>query len=239
GQKQIAVFDGKNYYVKNPQTGEVEEKEEGNMNPLHFYKDLKEVDCKYAGRKKVNGRNCHVIKAEDVPMDKLFQGSKSPGMGGEEQASSTENVMIDIQLFIDDSDWVMPKMIYDMENTGEEPSGPQQGGFNEARSVVVNKDFREVEGMMIAFETVNTMKIKMSAEQKEQAKQMRESFKKMEEEMEDMPPEQREMMEQRMEERMGNSKQLLGGNEMKTVTKIENVEVNTGISDDLFDGSNL
>ncbi|MFO8055238.1 MAG: hypothetical protein R6U19_08785, partial [Bacteroidales bacterium] len=72
-------------------------------------------------------------------------------------------------------------------------------------------------------------------EEREQAKEMKNQMEKMEEQMEDMPESQKKMIKRRM----AKANSFLMEGEMSNTTTINGIEVNAGLSDELFEGSEL
>jgi hypothetical protein len=238
GQTLVSLFDGETYYTTNPRTGVVEEKDDSNINPMDFYEYLKTIGYSYAGKADVDGKSCHVIKAEDVPVDKLAQMTAPESSEKQSQQQSGEQeILMDMQIFVDDSKWVVPKIVTEFD--GSEMGDDMSEMVSKVRSEVRNMDFRKVEGMLIAHKIITTTQMKMTPKGKQQSAQMKEAMQSMKEEMADMPPEQKAMMESRMKAQMGKGMQMMTGEKMETIKKIESVEVNTGLSDKLFDPEKL
>ncbi|MFO7880756.1 MAG: hypothetical protein ACQES0_10000 [Bacteroidota bacterium] len=225
GQKQISVFDGETYYTKDPMTGRVEETEDKNINPLHFYQSLQSLDCEYQGEVDVDGVKCHALVAEDVPMEDVFGITKASGSDMEKKKMDMQDAEVDVYLYVDGKRWVIPKMVFETEDMGK---GDADGMFSKARIEVKNTDFRKVSGMFIAYKTVNTTSFKKTPEGKKKSEEMKKA-------MNNMSPEEREMME----ERMGDASGMMDDDGMQTETRIEKVEINKGFPDDLFDAENL
>lgn len=232
--KQIAVYDGKYYWTKNPATGKVT-KNELDINPMVYHSFLKDLDPDYDGKQNVNGKNCHVLKVEDADLDKMVNPSTGESMIPPE-SKGMEEATVDAKFFVDDDDWVIVKMVFDVDGL------QMKGKSRKAKMVMVNEDFRNVEGLIIPYRTVSTTKIDMTAEEKKEAKKAQKSMEEMQEKMKNMSPEKREMMEEYMKpqmEQMGKMKSLFMTGEMKQVSNVQEVKVNTGIPDKLFDGSQL
>ncbi|MFP4664613.1 MAG: LolA family protein [Bacteroidales bacterium] len=225
GQKQISVFDGETYYTRNPMTGQVEKTEDKNINPLHFYQSLQNLDCEYQGEVDVDGVKCHVLVAENVPMEDVAGITNASGSDEENEQMDMQDAEVDVHLYVDDKRWVIPKMVLETEDMGQGDAG---GMFSKARIEVKNSDFRKVSGMFIAYQTVSSTSFKKTPEGKKKSDEMKKA-------MNNMSPEEREMME----ERMGEASGMLEDEGMQTETRIEKVEINEGFSDDLFDGDNL
>ncbi|HMA77006.1 MAG TPA: hypothetical protein VKO43_06850 [Candidatus Krumholzibacteriaceae bacterium] len=231
GKTQITVYDGTYYRTKNPYTNEVTKKEiEGN--PEVFYKYLESFDFEYAGRDKVNGIDCHVLIVESVPLSEI----KDPTTGDSmipPDAEGMQDATVDAKLFIDSRRWVMVKSVFDAQ--GLQMQGRRRG----ARTVIVNKDFRNIEGLVIAYHTRMNMTIDMTEEEKQKMKEARQSMRQMKERMKNMSPAKRKMLEKYMKPEMQKAQSMMMNGGMSKEIKVQNVKINQGISDDLFDGSSL
>ncbi len=220
GMKIISVYDGEYYWTKNVSTGNVR-KEKSDTGPLSFYRNLKEMTAEYGGTQQVDGHKCHVIMLDDADLDKLSRSTNTSVMPGQKQ----DEMRADARLFVDAENWVLRKMVMDITNY------EMQDKEREARMVVENTNFREVDGVMVAWKTISTVTIEMSEEEKARAE-------KMKKQMENMPQEQREMAEQHMGSNMEMATDMMDG-EMKMLREVVEVKVNSGLEEHLFDGKTL
>ncbi|MCF8308128.1 MAG: hypothetical protein K9I68_03870 [Bacteroidales bacterium] len=230
GQTQISVYDGKYYWTKNTYSNEVTKKEM-DINPMVFFNYLESMDLKYAGTENVNGKNCHALKVENADLNKMV----NPTTGEKMIPAKTKGMQeatVDATFFIDGADWVMVKSIYDIKDIR------MQNKTRNAKTVMINDDFRTVKGVIIPYHTEFTMEMDMSAEEKKKAKEARKSMKKMKEKMKDMPPEKRKMMKEYMPQ-MKKAQSILMTGQMEKEFNVKEVKINTGIPDKLFDGSQL
>ena len=230
GQTQISVYDGKYYWTKNPYSNEVNKKDM-DLNPMDFFNYLESMDLKYAGTKNVNGRKCHVLKVKNADLNKMVNPTTGEKMIPA-NAKGMQEATVDAQFFIDGADWVMVKSIFDIKDIR------MRNKARNAKTVMINDDFRTVKGVIIPYHTEFTMEMDMSAEEKKKAKEARKSMKKMKEKMEDMPPEKRKMMKEYMPQ-MKKAQSILMTGQMEKEFNVKEVKINTGIPDKLFDGSQL
>lgn len=231
GKKQITIYDGQYYWTKNPYTQEVTRKEiEGN--PEVFYQYLNLFDFAYAGKTTVNGKKCHTLKAEDIPLDEITNPTTGEKMIPPD-AEGMDDATVDATLYIDRKNWVLVKGIFDAK--GLQMQGRKRGG----KSVMINKNFKKVKGLVIPYHSEYTMTIDMTAEEKQKMKEARKSMKEMKEKMKNMSPAKREMMKEYMKPKMEKAQSMMMNGEIHREIKVEQIEVNTGLSDQLFDGSKL
>lgn len=135
------------------------------------------------------------------------------------------------RLWVDAQDWVIRKMKTTIEITNE------KGQKFKIQPIIKNKDFREVNGLLFSYRTI-TMQGEGGVQlPPEQEQKMREALEEMRKQLEQMPEAQREMAEQMMKSQMEKIQKALGASKM--VTEVEKVKINTGLPDDLFDGSKL
>ena len=128
------------------------------------------------------------------------------------------------KLWVDAKDWYIRKMELDMEIEDE------KGQKRTVKITVRYEDFRKVNGMLMSYRTVVTVPMPgalgLSPEEEQKA-------------LEEMSPEERAMMEKIMGPQIEMMQKMLAGGGIEMVTAVKDVKVNTGLSDDLFDGSKL
>ena len=105
------------------------------------------------------------------------------------------------------------------------------------KTTIEMKDFRKVNGLLIPYRTIMTIGGGVSKLSPEQEQEMRRGLAEMQKQLEAMPPAEREMAEKMMKPQMEMMEKMLGGG--GDVTNVKSVTINTGLSDDLFDGSKL
>lgn len=232
GQTQITVYDGTYLYTKNQGAGEVT-KVERNLNPLDFFNSLEEMDPQYAGEETINGNPCHVLKITDMAMEDMI----NPTTGEKvvpEGTQGLENATIDATFYIDKDQWVFRKMAFKAKGM------MMQGRERSASSIMEMKDYSDRDGYLMPYKTVTQMEVDMTEEEKKQMEEARRSMEEMKEKMKDMPESEQKMMKQHMEPQMKKMQEnMLFSGQMEQVEKVKEVKTNSGLSDDLFDGSNL
>lgn len=223
GTKFVTIYDGIYQWGQDPVLGEVT-KEKIDYNPYQTIENLETITVQYGGTEEIDGYETHILDIEDIT--KLMGSAKLTEM---------EELRISGKLWIDEEDWVIRKMEINMEGVGEE------GEEGTIKITIEMKDFRKVNvnGLLIPYRTV--MATGMAIDEgvpglsPEEEQEMREMLAEMQKELEEMSPEQQEIMKPQIE-MMEN---MLAGSGMKTVTEVKEVKIDTGLSDDLFDGSKL
>ncbi|MCF8232720.1 MAG: hypothetical protein K9J27_11080 [Bacteroidales bacterium] len=127
------------------------------------------------------------MQAENADLNKMV----NPTTGEKvvpANAKGMQEATVDATFFVDEEDWVMVKSIFDIHDI------QMKNKKRNAKAVMINDDFRSVQGVIIPYHTEFTMEMDMTAEEKKKAKEARKSMKEMKEKMEDMPPEKRKMM---------------------------------------------
>ncbi|MBA7494494.1 hypothetical protein ES702_05070 [subsurface metagenome] len=214
GIKSVSIYDG--VYQWWVESGKLK-KEKMDYSPYQMVENLKTAQVKYAGTEKIDGRKTHILNIKDL--------NKMMGAEGMQKVSG--------KLWVDARDWAIRKMEMDTEIEDE------KGEKRPAKITVRMEDFRKVNGMRIAYRTVVTIGGMVPELSPEEEQEMRKSLEEMQRQLEQMPPAQRKMVEKMMKPQMEMMQQALGGGGMEIVTTVKQVKVNSGLSDDLFDGSKL
>lgn len=166
------------------------------------FTDLKE-NARYKGEDVVNDQPVHVLY-----IDKLVMPAEEAG------ASQT---MEDARFYIDSDDWILRQVSFTTDVQVD-------GNTQMVDAVTTFKDYRNVEGMMIAYRTVTHvtgLSETLTAEERKEAEQAIR-------ELEKVPAAQREMAERMMGDKISRYKKMLEDDRMETVQVIEEVRVNTG-----------
>ena len=226
GRKFVSVYDGEYLWQKDPVSGKVT-KEAIDYNPFDVMENLKTAEAQYGGTGEIDGYKTYILNIKD--MTELMGVTKQ-----EKKAIKKEKAKVGGKIWVDAKDWVIKKMEIDMEGVDEE------GKKGTIKITTEMKDFRKVNGLLISYRTVTTMGGEGMPEPKispEEEQEMREELAEMKKQLEEMPPEERKMAEQMMKPQMEMMEKMLGGG--GDVTNVKSVTINTGLSDDLFDGSKL
>jgi outer membrane lipoprotein-sorting protein len=224
GKKFVSIYDGKYLWQKDPVSGKVA-KEAIDYSPFDMMENLKTAEAQYGGTEEIDGYKTYILNIKD--MTKLMAVTKQ-----EEKEIKKEKAKVSGKIWVDGKDWVIRKMGIDMEGVDEE------GKKGTIKITTEMKDFRKVNGLLIPYRIVTTMggegMPKLSPEKEQEA---REGLAEMQKQLEEMSPEERKMAEKMMKPQMEMMQKALGGD--GEVTEVKKVTINTGLSDDLFDGSKL
>ncbi len=163
----------------------------------------------YEGTDELNGNRVHVLY-----IDKLDDVIVAPESDGS---------LEDVWLYIDPEIWVLRQMRYNVEFTTDD------GVTREVAPVIEFRDFRDVEGMMIAYETATIVRgLALTDEERLEAEQM---IKEAEKQFEAMPEAQQHLVEQMMGDKIAKFRNMLEEDQYEAVTRVKEVKVNTGLED--------
>ncbi len=160
----------------------------------------------YKGTNEVNGHHVHVIYIDRV--DDIVEEPWAP------------ETFEDVYLRIDPDKWVIREIEYKahVEHEGEERIINQ---------LIQMRDYRDVKGMQISYETA--IIIRGLALTEEERREAEEGIAEFEQELEEMPEAQRRMVEQMMGDRLDEFKSMLEDDVFETVSRVQEVRVNTGM----------
>ncbi|MCD5412169.1 hypothetical protein M1N42_04945 [Thermodesulfovibrionales bacterium] len=213
GKKSITIYDGVHRWYLDPFSGEVE-KMKIVRDPFRLLENLKTAQIEYAGIDRVDGYKTHILIVKDMT-EVLGHIALARQMAG--RASG--------KIWVDAEDWIIRKKIIYIEGVDKE-------GLERTIKITTKMDnFRKENGLHIPGRTVVTTTGLVSPEKKEmirrQLAEIKDSWHK------EMPPAKRQMMKARIE------MTLIAIGDAGLVTTVKQVETNTGLSSDLFDGSKL
>jgi len=161
--------------------------------------------ARHTGMETVDGQRCHVLRVDDP--SKL--------------ESSLEGRAEHLTYYIDAGTYRPLRMQFEMK---------AQAGQAAPQSVTVNlKDYRSVNGLTLPWtiEIQTNLGETMSAEQRQQIKEMQEQMKQMDEE-------QRQMMERMMGDQMKQMQQMMSGEPISV--QVQSVTVNEPLPNGVFEG---
>lgn len=171
---------------------------------------LKE-NARYEGRDEIDGHDVHVLFIDEL--EGVFED--------EDVSGDLENV----RMYIDADEWVTRQINFAAHaDLGE-------GRTQRVEPVTMFKNYRDIEGMKVPFQTVTVvtgLSDMLSDEQRREAEQAMERF---EQELENMPAQQREMVEQMMGEQMDRYREMIEADRIEMVQQVQEVRVNTGMED--------
>lgn len=163
----------------------------------------------YSGSESIDGLNTHVIFLEDM---RVFMDA----------FDDVDEPMGELRLYFDDEDWVLRQMKFSAEAEIEE------GRVQVIEPIVRMKDYRNISGMLIPFETsisVQGLTEHLSDAEREEAQQ---ALLEFERELEQMPAQQRQMLEQMMSGQLDQLRNLLADDSIEFFIRVKEVVVNTG-----------
>lgn len=175
--------------------------------------DFLRQNAQYRGTETVDGHRTHVLFVPDLEP-----------LSDDDEEDYAQNGYF----YVDDGLWVLRKMKFDIE-TEIEP-----GQTAEMQPVIRFLDYRDIEGLHLPFRTVmefGDLDATISPEEREEALQ---AMRELERELAQMPEEQRRMVEQMMKPQIERFEKMLEGDKLEIVIKVEDVRVNTGLPDDMF-----
>lgn len=205
-----AYDDGRPYFKTKTKTKNMEGVESASARNEDLYSEFTGAvkdKATYEGKGEVEGHNVHILYVDKLELE------------GFDDDQAIDQTIEDLYLYIDPDNWVIRQMEYTAEFKGEE------GKVREVSPVIQNRDYRDVEGMMIPYETSITVEgLTLSDEERQQAK---EGLKKFEE----MPESQKEMMQDMMGDKVEKYRKMIKEDRYESVEKVEEVRVNTGLED--------
>ena len=221
GEKFIMVWDGV-YQWQLDRDGL--RKDKVDYSPYQIAENLKTAQVKYAGTEKIDGLKTHILDIKDL-------NYKMMGAEGMQKVNGL--------FWIDAKNWFIRKMELEYLEI-EDEKGEKMPAKATVRMTVRMEDFRKVNGMLMPYRTVVTVPMPGASEMSpEEEQEMRKGLAEMQKGLEQAPPEMREMIEAMMKPQIEMMQKMLAGGGIETVTVVKDVKINTGLSDELFDGSKL
>ncbi len=173
---------------------------------------LKE-NAEYRGTETIDGARTHTVFVSEL-RDLVTDAN----------ADQAKNV----HFFVDADMWVLRKMEFDVQM---EDSPGQAQTMN---AIVRFQDFRTIEGMHMPFKTVMEMEGLDSAVSDAEREEARKSMEELQKQLDAMPAQQRSMMENMLGPQLRQLENMLAGEKFEIVIQVEEVNVNTGLTDELF-----
>ncbi|MDI6839848.1 MAG: hypothetical protein QMD71_03165 [bacterium] len=225
GKKFVTIYDGVYEWWLDSVSGEPKNKK-ASRNPYQIYEQFATlVNPKYEGMGKIGEYKTYILKIEDM-RQLIEMYSKEKGELPDEKISG--------KLWVDANNWVVRKIECEMKQLDEE------GEPQNIKYTVRLEDYRKLDGMLIPYQTVISIggmgKPEISEEEREE---MQKELQEMEKGPQELPEEQREMVEKMLQPQREALKSMVERGEFETVIKTRDAKINTGLSDELFDGSKL
>ncbi len=207
--KTITIWDGEFLWFYNTLSRDIN-REPADTNPNELINNLKEGEVEFVGKDDINGHTTYILEVKDIDMHtgEDFQ----QGMSG--------------KVWVDTEKWIIRQMSMDVDGSPEEAS---------AGVVVRMKNYQTIDGVMIPFTTEILLRAGMPEMSPEEEAEMRQNMEEMKRELEEMPALQRRMVEGMMTSQIEKMESMLSEEGMVTVNKVQEVKVNTGLPDNMFD----
>ncbi len=165
--------------------------------------------ARYLGTEEVDGYAVHVIFIDELE-------------GFIEDDEEMDETAKELHLYLDTDSFVMRKMQFKVEAFID-------GETRIVEPVMYFRDYREFEGMPVAFEQVTTVTGISDMISDEERAEMEQAFAEMEKELEQMPEQQRQMVEQMMGGQMEEMKEMLESDQWEHTMRVVDVRVNVGL----------
>ncbi len=169
--------------------------------------------AKYEGTERVDGYRTHVIF---IPELESFI---------DEDEDELDDTMQNVRFYFDADNYVLRKMKFSIETEADD------GRQIKVEPLVRMKDYRNIEGMQIPFQTLIIVEGLSGHMSEAERREAREGLKEMERELENMPAEQKRMMEEMMGGQLDQLRKMLEEDRMEMNIQVKNVRVNTGMED--------
>ncbi len=166
--------------------------------------------ARYLGTEEIDGYEVHVIFVEELE-----------GFIPAEDEDMHEAVE-EMRIYFDVDDFLLRKMSFKAQAQIEDE-------MRVIEPVMYFRDYREFEGMPVAFEHVTIVSGISDMLSDEDRAEIEAAFEEMERELEQMPEQQRQMVEQMMAGRMDEMKEMLEADQWEHTMRVKNVEVNVGL----------
>ena len=161
------------------------------------------ANARYEGTGQVDGFRTHVIRVDAI--SGLFP--------------EAADEMKSLRIYIDSGEFLLRRMKFEVETE------LRPGEKMVVEPVITLRDYRDVEGMKIPFETVTVIEGINEQITDAQREEIRKGLEELDRQMDMVPPALRE----RMEEAREQMKKLLEDDRMEFRAKVKEVKVNTGL----------
>ena len=212
--KIITIWDGEYQWFAGPD-GKVEKQKE-KFDRGEVVHQLLNTEAEYVGKADLDGYETHILNVKGLDMQ---EADKNYGR-------------MDGEVWIDANDWVPRKLelIIPVEDSEDEDKHDSL--------TVLMEDYRNYEGMLVPLITKMITYPNITPDKQQE---MREKLDEMEREFEQMPQEQRELFDSggMWETHINMMREALETGEYIMAIEVLDVQVNTGLSDDMFDGELL
>jgi hypothetical protein len=217
GQKILSLYDGEYQWQKNPLNGSAS-KTKTDFNAFEWIENLNKLKTKYQGEEIFDGKKVYVLAIDDL-------GNVSADIGKDK----LKNIKSSGKIFIEPKNWLILKVELTMQ--GEDNKGNKRN----LKNITEMKDYKKVKTLWIPYTTIT--KIDTGLNPEEQVK-LKEQIADARQKLNAMPESQKEMFKKILEPQIETlEKSLKDG--ITINSSVKNVEINTKLSDNLFDGEKL
>ncbi len=188
---------------------EIDSSDQGGLDAIYAMGDELARRARYEGRTEIGGYDVHVLEISDLT-----------GMGfGQSVTPDSEFAPTLGRIFLDVDTYAPRRLEFQGEITNEQ-------GVHEVNTTLDMGDYREVEGMLVAYRTVFTMEGLGAVIDPE----TRARFEQMQRELEDMPAEQRRMLESMMAGQLDQFRAMMSDDDAPMTVEliVREVVVNAG-----------
>ncbi len=165
--------------------------------------------ARYLGTEEVDGYEVHVLFIDELE-------------GFIEEDDDMAETATELHLYLDTGNYVMRKMKFKVE-------AHIDGETRVIEPVMHFRDYREFEGMPIAFEQVTMITGISDMISDEERAEIEAAIEEMERELGQMPEQQRQMVERMMGDRMEEMLEMLQSDEWEHTMRVVDVRVNVGL----------
>ncbi len=165
--------------------------------------------ARYLGTEEVDGYEVHVLLIDELE-------------GFIEEDEDMAETVTEFHLYLDTDNYVMRKMQFKVEAYID-------GETRVIEPVMHFRDYREFEGMPIAFEQVTMITGISDMISDEERAEIEAGIAEMERELEQMPEQQRRMVERMMGDRMEEMMEMLQSDQWEHTMRVVDVRVNVGL----------
>lgn len=165
--------------------------------------------ARYLGTEEVDGYEVHVVFIDELD-------------GFIEDDEEMDQAVKELHLYLDTDNFVMRKMSFKVE-------AHLEGEARIIEPVIYFREYREFEGMPVAFEQVTMVTGISDMISDEERVEIEAAFEEMERELEQMPEQQRQMVEQMMGGQMDEMKEMLEADQWEHTMRVADVRVNVGL----------
>ena len=209
GMAMVSIYDGNYIWTKNPMTGEIEKKT-AEYNPGQMWKNIDLTKSKYLGEEEIDGEKTYILQIDNA-LQVMGNQQAMSSQGGQSEGSVESSG----KLWISSKTWMPVRMLMVMK------AKPGEGAEGMAMNTEVTtdlKDYRQVGTMFHPYQLVMNMATEIDTSGLSSG----------------LSEEEKKAQEQTMQ----MTQSMMSGMGSFSIETVD-IKVNTGLSDDLFDGTKL